>query len=213
MRLVFLGPPGAGKGTQAVGIAQHFAIPHVSTGNLFRQNLKAGTPLGLQAQRYLDQGELVPDQVTEAMVADRLALPDAARGFVLDGFPRNLRQGQTLAHMLSEGGRVLTRAIVLDVPETVLVNRLTGRRVCPACQATYHLEFSPPAVAGVCDRCGSALIQRSDDTVETVARRLAVYQEETAPLVQFYEERGLLSRVRGTGTVDEVTARILESLS
>lgn len=213
MRLVFLGPPGAGKGTQAARIAEHFGIPHVSTGNLFRQNLNAGTALGLKARRYLDQGELVPDQVTEEMVAERLAEPDARSGFVLDGFPRNLAQARTLAHMLTEDRRELTQCIVLDVPDVVLVNRLTGRRVCPVCQATYQLEFSPPAVAGVCDRCGNALIQRSDDSVETVTRRLAVYQEETAPLVQFYQDAGLLSHVRGTGTVDEVTARILEALS
>src|SRR5579875_1853645 len=199
MRLVLLGPPGAGKGTQADILAAHYGVPHVSTGDLFRDNLRQGTPLGLEAKRYMDAGVLLPDEVTRRMVGDRIDRPDAAPGFVLDGFPRNVAQGEALDHMLGERRLRLDRAVAVEVPENLLIRRLTGRSLCPACQATYHVEFHPPAKDGVCDRCGAALVQRPDDRAETVATRLQVYRSETAPLVDFYRRQGLLATVPGDG--------------
>ncbi|MGC8487164.1 MAG: adenylate kinase [Clostridia bacterium] len=212
MRLVLLGPPGAGKGTQADILAAHYGVPHVSTGDLFRYNLRQGTALGLEAKGYMDVGILVPDDVTSRMVADRIDRNDAAPGFVLDGYPRNVTQGESLQCMLAEREQSLDRAVVVDVPEELLLRRLTGRRLCPACQATYHVEFSPPVREGICDRCGAELVQRPDDREETVAIRLQVYRDETAPLVDFYRTRGLLASVSGDGSVEDVTRRIREVL-
>lgn len=209
MNLVLLGPPGAGKGTQAARLAAHFGLAHVATGDLFRQNLREGTPLGLEARRYMEQGLLVPDSVTVAMVEARIAQPDAESGFVLDGFPRNLAQAEALDRILDGRHRRLDRVLALVVDREAIIRRLTGRWVCPSCQATYHVEFNPPRTAGVCDRCGTALVQRADDSLETVTKRLAVYDEETAPLVSFYREREILTEVDGMGTVEDVTARLV----
>jgi adenylate kinase len=209
MNLVLLGPPGAGKGTQAARLAAYFGLLHVATGDLFRQNLREGTPLGLEARRYMDQGLLVPDSVTVAMVEARIDQPDAQAGFVLDGFPRNLAQAEALDRILADRRRRLDHVLALVVDREAIVRRLTGRWVCPACQATYHVEFNPPRVAGVCDRCGTPLVQRADDSLETVTKRLAVYDEETAPLVSFYREREILTEVDGMGSVEDVTARLV----
>lgn len=210
MRLVLLGPPGAGKGTQAERLADHYGIVHISTGDLFRANLREKTALGREAQRYMETGNLVPDSVTEAMVDERLDQPDAAKGFVLDGFPRNLGQAAALERMLKDHAVKLDWALALVVGRDLLVARLTGRRICAKCQATYHVEFNPPVVPGICDRCGGSLVQRSDDSVDTVTRRLEVYDQETAPLLDFYRDRGVLSEIAGVGTVEAVTAKVIE---
>lgn len=201
-----MGAPGAGKGTQAVRLAEELGVPHVSTGDIFRANLKEGTPLGLQAKSYMDKGELVPDSVVVAIVRDRLAQPDAA-GFILDGFPRTLPQAEALDATLQELGRPLDKVVAVDVGRQALVDRLTARRVC-ACGATYHLIFAPPKEEGRCDRCSGPLTQRPDDTLATVERRLDVYEKDTLPLVNYYRNRGLLREVPGEGKVEEVTARI-----
>ncbi len=212
MRLILLGPPGAGKGTQADVLAAHYGVPHVSTGDLFRYNLRQGTPLGLEAKGYMDRGILVPDDVTGRMVADRIDRDDAAPGFILDGYPRNLVQGEALEEMLRARQLHLDRAVAVDVPEDVLLARITGRRLCPSCGATYHTLYNAPRREGVCDRCGAELLQRPDDRAETVAVRLGVYRDETAPLLAFYRERDLLTTVSGLGSVEEVAARIREVL-
>ncbi len=212
MRLILLGPPGAGKGTQADVLAAHYGVPHVSTGDLFRYNLRQGTPVGLEAKGYLDRGVLVADDVTGRMVAERIDREDAAPGFILDGYPRNLAQGEDLEEMLRARRLHLDRAVAVDVPEDVVLSRITGRRLCPSCGATYHILYSPPAREARCDRCGAELLQRPDDRAETVTVRLGVYRDETAPLLAFYRERNLLETVSGLGSVDEVTARIREVL-
>lgn len=212
MELVLLGPPGSGKGTQAKRLSQHFSVPHVSTGDLFRENLSQNTELGQLAKGYMAQGTLVPDDVTEAMVRDRLARPDAASGFILDGFPRNVAQAHRLAAMMDEMARGLTQVIYLKVRRGTLMARLTGRRVCPQCGALYHLLFNPPKTAGLCDKCGANLQQRDDDSEETVLRRLRVYDEETAPLVDYYRGQDLLTEFDGEHAVDQVAAAIIATL-
>ncbi len=213
MELVLLGPPGSGKGTQAKVLAERFQVPHISTGDIFRKNLSEGTELGQLARHYMDQGLLVPDDVTEAMVKDRLGQADAQPGFILDGFPRNVAQGEHFQEMLREAGRSLSAVIHLVVRRDVLIARLTGRRVCPACGATYHLQFSPPKVAGHCDVCGTELVQRPDDSLETVTRRLEVFDNETAPLVAFYQEQGLVLDFDGEMAVGALTDAIASRVS
>ncbi len=213
MELVLLGPPGSGKGTQAKLLAARFGVPHISTGDIFRKNLSEGTDLGQLARRYMDEGTLVPDDVTEAMVRERLRETDAQKGFILDGFPRNLAQGEHFDAMLSEEGRTLTAVIYLAVDRAVLMSRLTGRRVCPKCGATYHLEFNPPKAIGVCDVCGAELVQRPDDSEGTVSTRLAVYDAETAPLATYYQKSGRLREFDGDQPVDQVTRAIVESVA
>ncbi len=213
MELVLLGPPGSGKGTQAKVLAERFRVPHISTGDIFRKNLREGTELGEMARRYMDEGQLVPDDVTEAMVTDRLAQQDAIPGFILDGFPRNLAQGEHFQPMLREAGRRLTAVIHLVVGRSVLITRLTGRRVCPKCGASYHVEFNPPQVAGHCDVCNTELVQRPDDSLETVTKRLEVYDNETAPLVAFYEAQGLLMEFDGELPVDALADAIVSRVS
>ncbi|MDI6894011.1 MAG: adenylate kinase [Bacillota bacterium] len=212
MRVVLLGPPGSGKGTQAARLGVSWGVPHVSTGDAFRQAVAEGTPLGKLAQEYMQRGELVPDQVVNGAVAARLGRDDCARGFVLDGYPRTLPQAEALEEMLRERGPGLDAVVDLVVSEEELVRRASGRRVCSQCGASYHLEFRAPRQAGRCDTCGGELIQREDDRPQTVARRLAVYRRQTAPLVEFYRDRGLLVEVDGVGTVEEVTRAILEAV-
>ncbi|NHC44056.1 adenylate kinase [Motilibacter aurantiacus] len=212
MRLVLVGPPGAGKGTQAQFIAAQYDVPQVSTGDIFRANVGQSTPLGLEAKRYMDAGELVPDSVTIAMVEDRLLQDDAAKGFLLDGFPRNVAQAEVLDTLLERAGTSLDVVLELVVDDEEVVRRLSGRRTCSSCGRVWHVDFDPSSVEGQCDHCGGTLFQRDDDKPETIRRRLQVYAEQTAPVVGFYAERGLLERIDATGTVDGVTARILAVL-
>lgn len=211
MRLILIGPPGAGKGTQAAFLVERFGLVTVATGDILRAARQAGTPLGLQAKEYMDRGALVPDEVVIGLVRERLSQPDTVN-FLLDGFPRTVPQAEALDGLLAELGRPLDAAVLLEVPEELLIDRLTGRYTCRSCGAVYHLKDHPPLRPGVCDRCGGELYQRSDDSPETVQRRLRVYREETAPLVDYYRRRGILRTVDGTGTVAEVTDRILAVL-
>ncbi|OGW67293.1 MAG: adenylate kinase [Nitrospirae bacterium RIFCSPLOWO2_02_FULL_62_14] len=213
MRLIFLGAPGVGKGTQADLIAAKFGRPKISTGDILREAVRNKTPMGVQAKACMDQGKLVPDSVVVGIVRDKLAEPVCARGFLLDGFPRTVPQAEELTAMLKTRGLQLDRVINVSVPREDIVRRLTGRRSCPKCQAVFHVEFTPPKRAGFCDRCGDELMQRSDDTRETVENRLAVYEEQTAPLIAYYRQRGILSDVDGTGTVEQVQQRVAELLS
>ena len=212
MRIVLVGPPGAGKGTQAHFIASHLAIPRISTGDIFRHNVTHNTDLGVQAKEYMDRGDLVPDEVTVAMVRDRLAEDDAQAGFLLDGFPRNVPQAETLKKMLAELETRLTVVLELIVDEDEVVRRLSGRRTCRRCGRIWHESFDPPLVAGICDDCGGELFQRDDDREETIRHRLEVYQEQTAPLVSFYADEGTLLGLDATGPVDEITERALSAL-
>jgi adenylate kinase len=210
--LIFLGAPGSGKGTQADVLQKRLGLPHVASGDLFRENLKNKTPLGLEAQGYMQRGELVPDDVTIAMVMERLALPDCAGGAVLDGFPRTVTQAQALDRTLAEVDSRIDLVINLAVAPKTLLGRLTGRWICRDCQATYHVQHNPPQVAGECDACGGELYQRPDDQPETVARRLEVYFAQTAPLIDYYRESGLLREVDGEQDIEVVQGDILDVL-
>jgi adenylate kinase len=212
VRLVLVGPPGAGKGTQAQFIAQHLGVPQISTGDIFRANVSQGTPLGLEAKAYMDRGDLVPDDVTVNMVRDRLAEEDAKEGFLLDGFPRTVPQAQTLDDMLADTGFKLDVVLELVVDDDEVIRRLSGRRTCRTCNHIWHVDFDPPATPGVCDIDGGELYQRDDDRAETIANRLKVYGEATQPLVTYYAGRGLLVGVDATGPVDDVTARAIDAL-
>ena len=213
MRIVLVGPPGAGKGTQAQLISAYLSIPHISTGDIFRANVKGETELGKLAKRYMDRGDLVPDEVTIAMVQDRLAQDDAKGGFLLDGFPRNVPQAVTLDRMLAgEWGESLDVVLELIVDEEEVVRRLSGRRTCRNCGHIWHVDFDPPKVEGICDDCGGQLFQRDDDKSETVRHRLEVYAEQTAPLIAFYAEKGVLVGIDATGPVDDVTERAIAAL-
>jgi len=207
-----MGPPGAGKGTQAALLVDHYKIPHISTGDMFREAIKQGTPLGLKAKEYMDAGALVPDEVTIGIVADRLAQPDCANGFLLDGFPRTAAQADALAKILSDLNISLDGVVNIEVPEEVLLERLTGRRVCKQCAATFHTVFNPPKVEGICDKCGGELFQRSDDTIETAQNRLRVYNEQTEPLIAYYSRQGLLKRIEGDGEINQVFRNIVKVL-
>jgi adenylate kinase len=213
MRLIFLGAPGVGKGTQADLIAAKYGQPKISTGDILREAVRNKTPMGLEAKACMDKGQLVPDSVVVGIVKDKLGEPGCANGFLLDGFPRTVGQAEELSAMLKAGGLQLDRVINVSVPREDVVRRLTGRRSCPKCQAVFHVEFAPPRCAGMCDRCGSELVQRSDDTRETVENRLAVYEKQTAPLIAYYRQRGLLSDVDGSGSVEQVQRRVVELLS
>lgn len=210
MRLVLVGPPGAGKGTQAEFVAAHFEIPKISTGDIFRANVSGGTELGREAKKFMDAGDLVPDEVTNAMVRDRIAQPDACQGFLLDGFPRNVAQAHELDGMLSATDCKLSVVLDLAVDHDEVVLRLSGRRTCKNCGHVVHVE---PDEVGVCDRCGGELYQRDDDKPETVRHRLEVYGAQTAPLIEFYRERDQLVAIDAIGTVEDVTERAIEALT
>ncbi|GII66381.1 adenylate kinase [Sphaerisporangium siamense] len=212
MRVVLVGPPGAGKGTQAQFIASNLSIPKISTGDIFRANVSGGTELGKLAKEYMDRGDLVPDEVTIAMVRDRLSEPDAQEGFLLDGFPRNVPQAQILNKMLAEFGTSLDLVLELVVDDEEVVRRLAGRRTCRSCGKVWHVVFDPPATEGVCDACGGDLFQRDDDREETIRHRLEVYQDQTAPLIRFYADEGILRGVDATGPVEEITQRAMAEL-
>lgn len=208
--IVLLGGPGAGKGTQAERLAENLGIPQVSTGDLFRENLKKETELGLLAKQYMDRGELVPDEVTVAMVRERLSRPDAAEGAILDGFPRTIAQAEALEELLADLGADLCVVPYIKVPQDVLLKRLAGRWTCRSCGAMYHEIFNPPQEPGVCDRCGGELYQRPDDTPETQKHRIEVYFEQTAPLIDYYRQKGLLVEVDGRQGIEEIQADLLE---
>ncbi len=208
MYLVLLGPPGAGKGTQATALSRDYGLAHISTGDMLRSAVRDGTQLGKEARDYMDRGALVPDELVTAMMRERLQRDDAKKGFILDGFPRNVAQAEQLDAILEELDQPLELVVNLQVPEAELIRRMTGRRVCPGCGESYHLVFNPPKSLGICDQCGEDLIQRDDDKEATVRARLEVYGRENAPLVDYYNATGLLVNVDGRGTVDQVYERI-----
>jgi adenylate kinase len=212
VRLVLVGPPGAGKGTQAQFIASHFAVPKISTGDIFRTNVSDGTDLGLEARKYMDAGDLVPDEVTIGMVKERLSHDDTSEGFLLDGFPRTVQQAVVLDDMLAVHAVGLDVVLELVVDDEEVVRRLSGRRTCRRCGHVWHLDFDPPATDGVCDRCGGELFQRDDDSELTIRHRLEVYADQTSPLIGYYGDRGLLSGVDATGPVEDVTERAINAL-
>ncbi len=212
MKIIMLGAPGAGKGTQAKQIAAKYSIPHISTGDIFRANIKNGTDLGKKAKEYMDQGLLVPDELTCDLVMDRIAEPDAANGFVLDGFPRTIPQAEALTAALEKIGASMDFAIDVDVPDENIVNRMSGRRACVNCGATYHIVAIPPKKEGICDTCGNDLVLRDDDKPETVQKRLNVYHEQTQPLIEYYSKQGILKSVTGTVPMEEVFASIVAIL-
>ncbi len=212
MQIVLLGPPGVGKGTQAEQLEKALGVPHVASGDLFRENLRQDTALGRQAQKYMDRGELVPDDITIAMVRERLQAPDCRRGVILDGFPRTVPQAEGLKGVFSERGWQLDGVFNITAPEEELVSRLSGRRICRNCQTPYHVRFNPPEHPGVCDVCGGELYQREDDKPETVRKRLQVYHEQTAPLIDYYRKAGLLQVIDGNRAIDAVTRDLLDAI-
>jgi adenylate kinase len=212
VRVVLVGPPGAGKGTQAQFIASHLAIPKVSTGDIFRYNVSVGTELGRQAKSFMERGDLVPDEVTVAMVASRLQEDDALSGFLLDGFPRNVPQAETLKKMMADWGMRLDLVLELVVDHDEVIRRLSGRRTCRKCGRVWHVAFDPPSVPGKCDECGGELFQRDDDREETIRHRLEVYEQQTQPLISYYADEGILLGIDATGPVEDVTDRALLAL-
>lgn len=212
VRVVMLGPPGAGKGTQAAWIAERHGAPHVSTGDIFRAAVKRRTPLGQEAKRYMDRGQLVPDDIVIGIVEERLQEPDAAQGFVLDGFPRTVEQAQALETMAQRHGYRISPVINLAVPREEVVKRLSGRRVCRDCGAMYHVILAPPTNAGLCNRCNGELYQRDDDQEDTILARLDVYERQTDPLVEYYRKQGVLAEVDGIGSPEHIAGRIAEVL-
>ena len=212
MKIIMLGAPGAGKGTQAKMIADKYGVPHVSTGDIFRANIKNGTELGMEAKKYMDQGLLVPDELTVKILLDRVSQPDCKNGYVLDGFPRTIPQAEVLDKALAELGESIDYAIDVDVPAENIVKRMSGRRACVSCGATYHVVHVPPKKEGICDRCGSELILRDDDKPETVKNRLDVYHKQTQPLIDFYTKKGVLKTVDGTVDMQDVFKAIVAIL-
>lgn len=213
MKIIMLGAPGAGKGTQAKMIADKYQVPHISTGDIFRANIKNGTELGVEAKKYMDKGQLVPDELTVKILLDRVANPDCANGYVLDGFPRTIPQAEVLEKALAELGDQIDYAINVDVPDENIIKRMGGRRACLTCGATYHIEHVPPKAEGICDKCGQELVLREDDKPETVKNRLEVYHKQTQPLIDFYSAKGILKTVDGTVDMKEVFAAIVAILS
>ena len=212
MKIIMLGAPGAGKGTQAKMIAEKYSIPHISTGDIFRANIKNGTELGMEAKKYMDQGLLVPDELTVKILLDRVAGDDCKNGYVLDGFPRTIPQAEVLDKALSELGNKIDYAVNVEVPDENIINRMSGRRACLSCGATYHIEHIPPKKEGICDTCGKDLILRDDDRPETVKNRLDVYHKQTQPLIDFYSRKGVLKSVDGTADMKDVFAAIVSIL-
>ncbi|MCR4687613.1 MAG: adenylate kinase [Lachnospiraceae bacterium] len=212
MKIIMLGAPGAGKGTQAKMIAEKYMVPHISTGDIFRANIKEGTELGKKAKEYMDKGQLVPDSLTVNLLLDRVAKDDCKNGYVLDGFPRTIPQAEVLDEALSKLGENIDYAIDVDVPDENIINRMSGRRACVTCGATYHLKHIPPKKEGICDKCGSELILRDDDKPETVKKRLDVYHEQTQPLIDYYTNKGILKQVDGTKDMLEVFGDIVSIL-
>lgn len=213
MRLILLGPPGAGKGTQASSIVAEYGITHISTGDIFRHNIKNETELGKKVKSYLDKGQLVPDELTIDLVWDRLSKEDCKNGFLLDGFPRTINQAEALQKGLEERGLKLDKVINIDVDKNILVKRLSGRRVCKNCGETYHVDNKPTVKDGVCDKCSGEVIQRADDNEKTVLDRIEVYEKQTFPLIDFYKKLGLILTVDGTLSIEDVFSQIKESLS
>ncbi|CAN2231901.1 Adk Adenylate kinase and related kinases [actinobacterium SCGC AAA044-D11] len=212
MRLILVGPPGAGKGTQAVHLASHFSIPHISTGDIFRLNIKGETKLGLHAKSFMDAGNLVPDSVTNDMVADRLTHADAKSGFLLDGYPRNIDQADFLKNVLEKANTPLDAVLEFKLENAEIIKRLSGRRACRGCGATSHVIFQAPKVAGICDACGGELYQRPDDAENVIANRLSVYAEQTEPIINYYKSAGLLQTISAVGEVSDIAARAIAAL-
>ena len=212
MHILLMGPPGAGKGTQAAELVKEFNIPHISTGDMFRAAMKEGTEMGKLAKSYIDAGNLVPDSVTVGIVRDRLAQDDCKKGFILDGFPRTVEQADALDGILKDLGLSLKRVLNINVPAADLVERAVGRRICKKCGATYHIKFNPSQKDGVCDECGGELFQRADDTAETMSNRLSVYEASTKPLIDYYQKAGIYTEVDGRQAIDKVTKDLVETL-
>jgi adenylate kinase len=212
MNLILLGPPGAGKGTQAKNLVKRYAIPQISTGDILRSAVKEQSPMGIRAKGYMDSGALVPDEVVVGIVDERLDMADCANGFILDGFPRTVAQANALGDMLAAKGRTLDHVISISVDKGELLKRITGRRTCKACGKGYHVLFDPSRVDGICDECGGELFQRDDDQEETMAKRLDVYEDQTAPLIAYYERETLLRTLPGTGSIDDIFQRIVTIL-
>jgi adenylate kinase len=212
VRLILLGPPGAGKGTQASAIVKKYRIPHISTGDIFRDNIKRGTDLGEKAKSYMDKGLLVPDKLVISIVEDRLLEEDCKNGFLLDGFPRTLNQSEVLDKVLLQMGLELNKVINLHVDKEILIERAIGRRICKNCGEVYHIKFTPPTKEGICDKCGGELYQRDDDTVETVEKRIEVYRKQTEPLIDYYEEKGLLLDIDGSKDKNLLFEEIINAL-
>jgi adenylate kinase len=210
--IILMGPPASGKGTQAERLREALELPHVASGDLFRYNLKNETPLGLKAKSYMDKGELVPDDITIGMVLDRLSQPDCEKGALLDGFPRTVAQAEALDEALEEQGDAIDLALNIQVPEQELIERVTGRRLCRDCGASYHIKFNPPEEPGVCDKCGGELYQRDDDTEATARNRLAVYEEQTKPVLDYYREQGIVVDIDGDQSIDEVTEALKQAI-
>ena len=212
MKIIMLGAPGAGKGTQAKKIAEKYQIPHISTGDIFRSNIKEGTELGMKAKAYMDQGGLVPDELTIGMLMDRIQKDDCKNGYVLDGFPRTIPQAESLTNALNERNQKIDYAVNVDVPDENIVNRMSGRRACLSCGATYHIVYKPSKVEGICDVCGDKLVLRDDDKPETVKKRLSVDHDQTQPLIDYYKEAGVLANVDGTQDMEKVFSDIVAVL-
>ena len=212
MKIIMLGAPGAGKGTQAKKIADKYQIPHISTGDIFRANIKEGTELGKKAKSYMDQGQLVPDELTLELIMDRFQNPDCENGYVLDGFPRTIPQAEALTEALAKKGETIDYAINVEVPDENIINRMGGRRACLACGSTYHIVYAPTKVEGICDRCGEKLVLRDDDKPETVKNRLNVYHNQTQPLIEYYTKQGKLAEVDGTQSMEDVFNAIVKIL-
>ena len=212
MKLIMLGAPGAGKGTQAKKISAKYGIPHISTGDIFRANIKGGTELGMKAKAFMDQGQLVPDEITIGMLLDRIKEDDCQKGYVLDGFPRTIPQAESLTKALTELGDKIDWAVNVDVPDENIISRMSGRRACLKCGATYHVVYAAPKAEGICDTCGEALVLREDDKPETVQKRLNVYHEQTQPLIDYYTKQGVLKTVDGTKNLEEVFQEVVSIL-